>query len=251
VVFCETNYPDPLRAVISDKYKLIYNLKANVYELYNLKDDPWEHKNLWGSDVEGGKKMKELLDEWLDRVYYSREQGVQSQEVRKEALLAERPAPKQPADVTAATVHVLGYDLGKPGYKPGDTVDVTFYFEATAETASNFRLEAGATSGVAGASPPTIRQDKVPLDGLFPTSRWKKGEFVKETYALRLPTSWAPGPIHITFRLLDDHRQPVTILGPGGVTIGPEATLGDLALETPPSPEPEPAKTAPAMPPHK
>jgi arylsulfatase A-like enzyme len=256
VVFCETNYPDPLRAVISDRYKLIYNLKANVYELYDLHADPWEHKNLWGSDIEGGKKMKELMDEWLDRVFYSREAGIQTQEVRKEALLPARPSPLQATDVTGAgTVRVIGYDLAKPGYKPGDTLDLTLYFETVGETTSNFRLEAGVSSLATGAQPPAVRQDKVPLDGLFPTSRWKKGEFVKETYAIKLPGGWPTGPAKLTFRLLDDRHQPVTLVGAGGAPVGLEATLGDLQLETQPSPEPVPTPVAPVlapgMQPHK
>ncbi|MFH0903109.1 MAG: sulfatase-like hydrolase/transferase, partial [Pseudomonadota bacterium] len=47
VVFAETNWPEPLRAAITQDYKLIYNLKANVFQLFNLKTDPWEKQNLW------------------------------------------------------------------------------------------------------------------------------------------------------------------------------------------------------------
>ncbi len=264
VVFAETNYPDPLRAAISADYKLIYNLKANVYELYDLRTDPWEHKNLWGADLEGGRQMKEFLDEWLDRVYYSREAGTQSQEVRKQALLPTRPAPQHAADATgAAAVRLIGYDLDHPGYKPGDTVVVTLYFESAAETTTSYRLEAGAASLVTGTQPPAVRMDKSPLDGMFPTSRWKKGEFVKESYSLRVPGGWPAGGAKLTFRLLDDHRQPVMLLGAGGTQLGLEATLGDLPLQavapapTPglapaPTPGPPPAPTGgPAIVPGK
>ncbi len=251
VVFAETNYPDPLRAAIADDYKLIYNLKANVYELFDLRTDPWEKKNIWGKDTEGGRKMKELLDEWLDRVYYSREAGRQAQEVRKQALLVERPAPQVAADVSGGSaVRVLGYDLGKPGeavkpYRVGDAVTVTLYFECIAETAANLRLEAAAVSqpSVPTDKPPTIRQDKAPLDGMFPTSRWKKGEYVKETYALRLPAGWQTTGVKLAFRLLDDKRQPLPLTGAGGVALGMEATLGVLPMDLTPAPVVAPAPT--------
>src|SRR5262249_29257757 len=87
VVFAETNYPDPLRAAISDGWKLIYNLKANFYELYDLKKAPIEKKNVFQADKEGGAKMKALLDEWLDRVYYARDPHSQAQMVRSEQFL--------------------------------------------------------------------------------------------------------------------------------------------------------------------
>ena len=46
IVFAETNAPAPQRAAISEAWKLIYYLQSNLYELYDLKADPWEKTNL-------------------------------------------------------------------------------------------------------------------------------------------------------------------------------------------------------------
>jgi arylsulfatase A-like enzyme len=247
VVFAETNYPDPLRAAISADYKLIYNLKANVYELYDLRTDPGEKKNVWGRDLEGGQRMKAVLDEWIDRVFYSREAGRQAQEVRKQALLPGRPTPQAAADVTGGgAVRVIGYDVAPPK-QPTDPWSVTLYFECVGETPTSYRLEAS----LVGVPPPSdrppppggmvARVDRSPLDGMFPTSRWKKGEFIKETYALRAPPHWQAARIDIGFRLLDERRQPVPLTGSGVLPDGTGAILGAL----PGAPAPQPAPLAP------
>jgi arylsulfatase A-like enzyme len=233
VVFAETNYPDPLRAAITWDRKLIFNLKANLYELYDLQKDPREKDNVWGRDLEGGQRMKGLLDEWLDRVYFSREAGTQANEVRKTALLPGRPAPQIGADATGAqAIRLIGVDLVKTT-QPGQPTVVTAYFECVAETAQNYRLELS-LSGVPAQGNPAppgslvIRQDRVPLDGMFPTSRWKKGEFIKETYKLTVPPGWQTQRVDLAFRLLNEQREPVPLVGTGVIGDGRAAVITAL-----------------------
>lgn len=233
VVFAETNYPDPLRAAISTDYKLIYNLKANLYELYARSTDPGETANVWGKDAAGSAFMKARLDDWLDRVYFSRDPRSQAQQVRAQVLLASRPTPAHVTDVSGGgAVHVIGYDLDEASYAPGDVVHVTLYFECIGATEQSYRLEASlvpAATGVDG-EPRGVRLEKSPLDGTFGTSRWKPGEFVKETYALTIPASWGEGSLQIAFRLLDDHRKPVLLARKAGASTAEQALLGTVPL---------------------
>ena len=46
IVFAETNAPQKERAAISERWKLIYYFATNLYELFDLQTDPWEHTNL-------------------------------------------------------------------------------------------------------------------------------------------------------------------------------------------------------------
>lgn len=52
-------------AVRKGDYKLLKFYKGNRYELYNLKDDPSEKKNLYKQMPEKGAELKQLLDNWL------------------------------------------------------------------------------------------------------------------------------------------------------------------------------------------
>src|SRR3569623_1903154 len=73
IVFAETNAPTPQRAAISEDWKLIYYLQSNLYELYDLQKDPWEHDNLAPRHPPAFDTMKAALDGWLERVVFARD----------------------------------------------------------------------------------------------------------------------------------------------------------------------------------
>ncbi|HXG66928.1 MAG TPA: sulfatase-like hydrolase/transferase, partial [Blastocatellia bacterium] len=58
--------------VTQDGYKLIYNRNFYNFELYNLKDDPREERNLYDRMPEKAEQMKKLLGEFIDVVVVSR-----------------------------------------------------------------------------------------------------------------------------------------------------------------------------------
>jgi hypothetical protein len=233
VVFAETNLPDPIRAAISDRYKLVYHLKANVYELYDLQADPWEKKNLWGRDVAGGEKMKALLDEWLDRVYYARDPGNQAQQVRAASyLLAGAPKPQHPTSASfGGFLRVLGWDANGP-FVAGKPFDVTVYLTAARPMQTVYRLEAELRDPELVPPRPAARQERTPAgEGLFPTTKWRPGEFVRETFRLKVPPG-SEGRLRLALRALDPARQPVSTED-GGAQI----LLGEIVV-TPSEPAP-------------
>jgi hypothetical protein len=231
VVFAETNLPDPIRAAISDRYKLIYHLKANLYELYDLKADPWEKKNIWGRDAAGGEKMKALMDEWLDRVYYARDPGNQAQQVRQATyLLPGAPRPQNPTSASfGGFLRVVGWDAPGP-FVAGKPFEVTVYLSAAKPMQTVYRLEAELANP--GVQPPKIaaRQERTPAgDGLFPTTKWRPGEFVKETFRLKVPPG-AEGRLRLGLRALDPGRQALTTEDGGA-----QMLLGEIVV-TPAAP---------------
>jgi hypothetical protein len=135
--------------------------------------------------------MKAILDEWLDRVYYARDPGNQAQQVRQASwLLPGPPRPQHPvAGSFAGTLRVLGWDAPGP-FVAGKPFDVTVYLTAARPTRTVYRLEAELAQEAAEGRPRRVaaRQQRTPAgDGLFPTSRWRPGEHVKETFRLRVP----------------------------------------------------------------
>jgi arylsulfatase A-like enzyme len=94
-VFAETNYPVPLRAAVTTTRKLVFNMKSNFYELYDLTNDPLEKKNLAGSKPEELAAMKARLDAWLERVVFSRDPVMSQAAARMQKVLL--PGPPQPA----------------------------------------------------------------------------------------------------------------------------------------------------------
>ena len=145
VVFAETNWPKPLRAAITSKHKLIYRIKGNLYELFDLQADPWEKKNIYSKADEATKsQMKGYLEEWLERVYFTRDVITnQAAAQRAKFLLAAPPSPAIAAkDVTFddGRVTVLGIDTDRKLYSPGETIKLTLYLRADQRPSKSMRI---------------------------------------------------------------------------------------------------------------
>ena len=82
---------------------------------------------------------------------------------------------------------------------------------------------------------------KVPADGAFPTSRWQVGDYVKETFTLKIPPSWSAGKASLGLRLVDEKRQSAPVAA-GSPAQGGLAPLGELVVA------PQAADTAEATP---
>jgi len=205
VVFSETNAPRPLRAAVTSKYKLIYDLKANVHELYDLEADPWEKKNIWLTDKAGFEKMKGYLDDWLERVYYSRDpKANQAMEKLGEYLLERPPDPNvKTSGVTFddGAIEVLGFDLPAGGARAGDKLEVPVYFRAVRRPSADFQMQLVAWPTGGAALPPARSASKMAGGGLLPTSRWRDGELIRERIKLRIPDGWPAGQVQIGLRL--------------------------------------------------
>jgi choline-sulfatase len=207
VVFSETNAQHTLRAAITGRNKLIYDLKANVYELYDLKADPWEKHNLWpGSAKPAFESMKRYLDDWLERVYYARD-AASNQAMTKVAdnLLTAPPAPRLPvqgASIDDGAIEIIGVDPGKPAERPGDKAEFAVYFRAARRPGADFlfQLEAWRQNAPAGAAAKSGMH--ATGGGLLPSSRWRDGEYIRDRFKVRLPDADpAGGPVLLGLRV--------------------------------------------------
>ena len=70
----QTVHPDSKKYMVltQDGYKLIYNRNAYSFELFNLKSDPREERNLYDYEPARAEAMKKLLGRYVDVVQVSR-----------------------------------------------------------------------------------------------------------------------------------------------------------------------------------
>jgi hypothetical protein len=244
VVFAETNYPEPIRAAITERQKLIYRLRGNLYELYDLARDPWEKSNLWTKDPAAGAALRQELDRWIERVLYSRD-PVFNQAAAKisSVLLSARPSPRAAASGVTfddGRIAVLGADFVDPAraYKAGDTVDLYLYFEVKDQPSKAYRFQVlawpvGTTfdpaAPMTGGSVRTSGRET--LDGLFATDRWRKGELIRDRFQIKLAPNW-PGDLAVGIGVYaGPTRAEVTGPHPGGDQA--VTTLGVLPMAQP------------------
>lgn len=208
IVFAETNAPTPQRAAISEKWKLIFYMQSNLYELYDLQKDPGEKQNLAPKSPPELAVMKAALDGWLERVVYSRDAAFNQQSKQiKDVLLAAPPSPAvRVADQTLddGNLAIVGVDLAAGQHATaGGKVDVHVYFEVKERTKIAYRfllaawpVDLATWKPTDAASPNMLRTGlRVTADGLFATDRWRPGEHVRERFTIVIPTEWTSSGI--------------------------------------------------------
>ena len=134
------------------------------------------------------------------------------------------PAPQVVTDATFGPARLLGYEIDRRVVKPGETVGVTLFWEATAKPPANWSV-------FVHVSDDSLRgqSDGYPACGVRPTSRWQRGDLIVDSHSVRIDTATPPGQYPIRVGLYDSvsgQRVPAT----GADTAGDHATLGSLTV---------------------
>lgn len=103
------------------------------------------------------------------------------------SLLASRPSPRFAMSVNFANkVEFLGYDLTRGEKRPDATkFYISYYWKCLEEMEEDYMIFVHITDHEGKKT--VSQQDHEPVHGQYPTSRWGKGEIVKETYSLLIP----------------------------------------------------------------
>jgi tetratricopeptide (TPR) repeat protein len=107
-----------------------------------------------------------------------------------EALTAEALDIEHPTRVNLGDkISLLGYNL-ESGFRPGDGIHLTLFWQALAGMDEDYTVfthlidEQGALWG---------QKDNQPVDGFYPTTRWRTGEIVRDQYDLTISPETLPG----------------------------------------------------------
>ena len=258
-VFAETNYPVPLRAAVSTTWKLVFNMKSNFYELYDLVADPLEQKNLASSRPDDLARMRERLDAWLERVVFSRDPVMSQVAARMQKVLLPGPPTPQVAvtgrSFDGGKIEVVGYDVTPAG--PGGKVTLAVYLHAVARPSRVFRLGAAlwaAPAGLAGDAALTVAMApqqvrvgaRVTLDGLLPSDRWHAGEYLREEFQFALPPSWSAADALVGLVVGTNDGSKPDFAGPQPSSDPSCLSLGATRVPVAPPPPPSPTILQPS-----
>ncbi len=106
-------------------------------------------------------------------------------------------------------IRLRGYRYEKQMLGAGETVNLTLEWEAAKAIPEPYKVfvHVLGTNGL-----PIAQQDNEPLNGSYPTTRWKRGERVSDPYSFALPADLPPGRYQVEvglYRLSDMGRLPV------------------------------------------
>ncbi len=126
-------------------------------------------------------------------------------------------------------IQLLGYQLNGEETRPGETVGITLYWQSLAEMQENYYLFIhllGRRGELVG------NEDSYHGWGSYPTSLWRPGEVVADTY--RLPISkdaLAPSLIRVDVGLYNPTtKQEVAVFDQEGQPIGNSIVIGQLKM---------------------
>jgi len=86
-------------------------------------------------------------------------------------------------------IAVLGYDVNPSAVKPGESFTITYYFKCLKEMDADYQVFIHGDDPGEGAR---LHGDHPPLQGLYPTSRWKPGEIIIDSVTLTVPRHKRP-----------------------------------------------------------
>ncbi|MFB6350493.1 MAG: LTA synthase family protein, partial [Bradymonadaceae bacterium] len=126
-----------------------------------------------------------------------------------EAVSETAPEPDHKLDIQYGDLaRMIGYDLSATTAAPGEKVDLTMYFKAERDIPVGWKLF---MHGVTGSGLHNF--DHVPVDGLYPVGQWRRGEYIKDTYTVRVPKGVSSGKLDLYVGLWhksSKKRAPVT-----------------------------------------
>jgi hypothetical protein len=107
-----------------------------------------------------------------------------------EVLLRELPSPATKVGaVFGDSVELVGTDVSPAQPKPGDSVQVTFYFRVTDESDDDYKVFVHIDDRSGRAE--RINADHWPARGKYPTSAWRRGEVVRDEWTFTVPSYYS------------------------------------------------------------
>lgn len=131
---------------------------------------------------------------------------------RAEAIISRRPTPQEASEaVFDGHIRLLGADVEPTGAGPDGTVEITFFFECLrtmerdAQIFTHIEAVEGGTRWVS---------DHHPVGSRFPTSMWRQGDLVRDSFTVTVPTAAAGGTYRVMMGFfLGNDRWRVTPAG--------------------------------------
>lgn len=149
------------------------------------------------------------------------------------ARLTVQPIARQWAEPSVRTrqearlgevARLVGYDLRTRRLKPGDTVELTLYWQALAEGSDNYRVS---VQLIAADERVVAQQDAEPAQGRRPTAGWVGGEYVEDGHRLRVPRETPRGRYRLAVALYrtEDGQRLADAEGAERIILGTEVSV--------------------------
>jgi 4-amino-4-deoxy-L-arabinose transferase-like glycosyltransferase len=116
-------------------------------------------------------------------------------------------------------IKLLGYEVGQEAVRPGESLDVTLYWQALAPMERNYSVFVHLLdeNDLVLAS-----QDTFPGQGTYPTRLWRAGDAIADVYTIAVPpTAFTPSSTQLEVGVYEfDSGKRLAVYGPQGESLG-------------------------------
>ncbi len=209
-------FPSEARSLYSPPWKLLWDIRNGVWELFDISRDPGETRNLFDARPEVAGPMRERVLTWAD---HSALESNRSSELIARARLREAPRMQYPVGVRFGDViELLGYDLPTSTLRIGDSFRATFYYRVLRRTRR--RVMPTVSFDPTDGQPiwPLFLARHHPVFGSYPTTEWNTGEILRDEVGLRVDAEMRPVRLRAFFSMDTEDspdRVPPTSRGDG------------------------------------
>ena len=168
-----------INAITTRDYKLIYDVTYNTFQLYDLRDDPTEQKNISDQDPAELKRMKGLLYKVMERATLPN-----IEEQIRSSIVPKAPATPGVRKVNFdKQIQFLGFKVHPERPGAGAIIYITWYIKALTKLNKDFKF----IVQLKGKDGAFFDAKHIPVNGLYPATKWRPGEIIADTQHMRLP----------------------------------------------------------------
>jgi len=192
-------FPSESKVLLAPPWKLMWDIRNGVWELFHLDHDPLERNNLFDSRPDLVPPLRERLLTWT-------EHGALGTN-RSTALIAAARLPAVPTMQHVLPVRfgdimeLLGYDLPQEQLRINDTFRAVFYYRVLRRT----RVRTMPTVSFEATDDQPIWGMFIarhhPIYGRYPTTEWNPGEILRDEVTLRIDPEMRPVRLRTYFSL--------------------------------------------------
>ena len=245
-VLPDGEFPNDLKAILRDPYKLVLDVRSGAVALFDLDADPGERANLADDLPDVTRLLESALAGWIEAATLRNNR----REARIEGALTRalpHPGEPTPGVVFGDRVELLGYDLPARAVAQGGHLPLTLWFRCMRPVGADWtvRLRFSPLAGL----PRLFNGDHTPVAGSYPTSDWKPGQVIRDSLRINVFDIVPPGTRRLSLSLSDGDSE-VPMLGErgGGLDLGEVAVLPRDAPPTATSAADGPPASPPAAP---
>lgn len=196
-------FPYDIKTIRQGTTKLHWWVQEGKIQLFDLANDPGEKRDLSDRRRHEANDLLGRLQAWVARS--SREEHRNATFIRQHILPHPPERMTHPLNLEYPGLFtVLGCDVPKTEFEPGDTLDVTCYYRVDATTDRDLVIRI-VVEGPRGYSVPhDMHAVHYPLHGRYRTHEWRRGEIIRDPSPIPIPsTTSAPVELRLTFALED------------------------------------------------